>query len=91
MPERAHAHVREQDKVRLYDEHHEWFDSGVVQAIDWRGATVDVDYGDWVQRYALDQLQVCYPEDGSYERCLIPTDPGTTIADYRDEDEQTFA
>jgi hypothetical protein len=91
MPARVQAHVAPRDRVRLYDEHGEWFSPGTVTDVDHRTGFAVVDYGDWVQRYPLEDLQVFWPDDGTYERALVPLTTGETLEDYREEDEPAFA
>lgn len=65
--------------VRVYDEWEEWFSEGEVIAID--GDTIDVDFYDWVQRYAASDLT---PRVAYYSR-FFAAQPGAgiTIDDFR--------
>lgn len=91
MTPRPQPPVAVNDRVRLYDEYEDWFHPGKIVEICHRQGHVDVDYGDWVQRYEIADLRVCWPEDGTYERCLVPLTKGETIEDYREEDQTVFA
>lgn len=70
------------DKVRKYG-HDGWFHEGVVSRIDAREDFVEVDFGDWIQRYPLAGLVEFWPTDGTYERCLRPVVIGVMVEDYR--------
>jgi hypothetical protein len=70
------------DKVRKYDPG-DWFTEGLITDIDLDAGTVDVDYADWVQRYPVSSIREYWTDDGTYERCLVPTVNGEMIADYR--------
>jgi hypothetical protein len=78
----AAVHVQRRDKVRLYNRKG-WFLPGLVKAVDAEADTVDVDYGDYVQRYAREDLRLTWPPDGTYEAVLVPVEIGVIIADYR--------
>ncbi|RYD75396.1 MAG: hypothetical protein EOP84_18370 [Verrucomicrobiaceae bacterium] len=76
-------HVEKGRIVRLYEEN-DWFWQGKVSEIDPVSGVVDVDYGDWIQRYPHHAIRLAYVADGYYEEFLAPFEPGETIADYRD-------
>jgi hypothetical protein len=70
--------------VRLY-EPSDYFWQGKVVAIDSDIDSIDVDYGDWIQRYPSADLRDTFMMDGTYENVLIPFSPGICVVDYRDD------
>lgn len=74
-------HLRRGETVRLYQED-DWFIQGSISYIDDEDGTVDVDYGDFIQRYRKLALRQMWPSDGTYECVLVPFEDGERIEDF---------
>lgn len=73
--------------VRLYEED-DWFWQGKIVGIDVdECGSVDVDYGDWIQRYPEGSIRDAWIADGIFEEFLAPFHRGVTIQDFRDDAE----
>ena len=74
-------YIRRGESVRLYQDDG-WFIDGHVSLVDEDDGTVDVDFGDFVQRYPKLALRRCWPDDGTYECVLVPFENGIQIEDF---------
>lgn len=74
--------IRLGDKVRKYG-NDDWFHEGEVTDLDHEETYVEVDFGDWIQRYPRAAMREYWPQDGTYERSLISMVEGEMVEDYR--------
>jgi|HigsolmetaAR202D_1030399.scaffolds.fasta_scaffold06469_2 hypothetical protein len=65
---------------RDYDEYMEWFHEGAVREAE--KDYIVVDFGDFWKRFSRDSVRTYYPDDGSYQECLISFEEGAVVKSF---------